>query len=88
MTFAGILLVMGMRATLFTHMLAASSGKGHAFGGNGTGSAITVGFSNDLISHENLSKVQVTPVIVTHSNGLFLTTHTASPRPPERRGVR
>ena len=56
-TFAGIFLVMDMRATLFTHMFAASSGKGHAFWEDGTGSALTVGFSNDLIAHGNLPQV-------------------------------
>lgn len=68
----GIFLVVGMRATLLAHTLAAAlAGKGHAFGGGGTGSALAVSFSNDFVAHGNLSSL-IKLAIVTHSLGLFL----------------
>jgi len=55
---AGIFLVMGMRATLQAATLAAALFlKGHALGSGGSGSALAVGFRNDLIAHGNLSSL-------------------------------
>lgn len=69
---AGIFLVVGMRATLQAHTLAAAlCRKGHALGSGGRGSALAVGFSNDFGTHENLSSL-VKLAIVPHSPGLFL----------------
>lgn len=69
---AGIFLVVGMRATLLAHTLAAAlCGKGHALGSGGRGSALAVGFSNDFVAHGNLSSL-VKLAIVPHSLGLFL----------------
>jgi hypothetical protein len=69
---AGIFLVVGMRATLLAHTLAAAlCGKGHALGSGGRGSALAVGFSNDFVAHGNLPSL-VKLAIVPHSLGLFL----------------
>jgi len=68
---AGIFLVVGMRATLLAHTLAADLCNGHALGSGGTGSALAVGFSNDFVAHGNLSSL-VKLAIVPHSLGLFL----------------
>lgn len=68
---AGIFLVVGMRATLLAHTLAADLCKGHALGGGGRGSALAVGFGNDFVAHGNLSSL-VKLAIVPHSLGLFL----------------
>lgn len=55
---AGTFLVVGMRAALLAHTLAAAlAGKRHAFGSGGTGSALAVRFSNDFVAHGNLSQV-------------------------------
>lgn len=55
---AGIFLVVGMRATLLAHPLAASfSGKGHALGSDGTRSALAVRFSNNFVAHKNSLKL-------------------------------
>lgn len=69
---SGIFLVVGMRATLLAHSLAAAlPGKGHALGGYGGWSALAVGFSNDFVSHGNLSSL-VKLAIVTHLPGILL----------------
>lgn len=72
MALSGIFLVVGMRAALLAHTLAAAlCGKGQALGGDGTRSALAVGFSNDFVAHGNLSSL-VKLAIVTHSLGLLL----------------
>ncbi|MGE8604860.1 hypothetical protein, partial [Bordetella trematum] len=68
---AGVLLVVGMRATLTANALATTlRRKGHALGGDGSGSAPTIGFGNDFGAHGHLSSL-VKPAIVPHSPGLF-----------------
>ena len=68
----GIFLVVGMRATLQAGTLAAALFlKGHALGSGGSGSALAVGFRNDLVAHGNLSSL-IKPAIVPHSLGFFL----------------
>jgi len=78
---AGVFLVVGMRATLPAHTLAAALCKGHALGSDGTRSALAVGFSNDFVAHGNLPSL-VELAIVTHSPGLFLATEPSHPSNP------
>lgn len=70
--FAGIFLAACMRATLLANTLASAfRAKSHALGRGGRRSTLTVGFSNNVGAHENLSSL-VKLALVYRSVGLFM----------------